>query len=425
MPTNFVEELRWRGMLHDCTPEAEKELLKGSSVGYVGFDPTASSLHIGNLATLMLLVHFQRAGHKPLALVGGATGMIGDPSGKMAERGLLAEETIQFNLAGQRKQLEKFLDFDCGANAAEIVNNYDWFKEIGWIDFLRDVGKFITVNYMMAKDSVKNRMENGISFTEFSYQLMQGYDFYWLYKNKGCKIQMGGSDQWGNITTGTELIRRMDGGDVWALTCPLLTKADGQKFGKSEQGNIWLDAQMTSPYKFYQFWLNVNDADLPKLLRVFLLETQAEIEGWEQTHAQNPNALKRILAEKLTERVHSLADLQQAQQASNLLFGKSTLADFEQTLEPVLQEVFETLPAKSFTASEFESIPTNLDLLAAVIPLSKSELRRLVKGNGISINKGKINEAQANEKPSFDLLKNKYLLLQKGAKEYFLVKINE
>jgi tyrosyl-tRNA synthetase len=278
---------------------------------------------------------------------------------------------------------------------------------------------------MMAKDSVKNRMENGISFTEFSYQLMQGYDFYWLYKNKGCKIQMGGSDQWGNITTGTELIRRMDGGDVWALTCPLLTKADGQKFGKSEQGNIWLDAQMTSPYKFYQFWLNVNDADLPKLMRVFLLETQGEIEGWEQTHAQNPNALKRILAEKLTERVHSLADLQQAQQASGLLFGKSTLADFEQTPEPILHEVFETLPAKSFTTSEFESIPTNLDLLAAVIPLSKSELRRLVKGNGISINKGKINEAQANEKPSFPLLKNKYLLLQKGAKEYFLVKINE
>jgi tyrosyl-tRNA synthetase len=425
---NFVAELRWRGMLQDIMPQTEETLQKESTAGYVGFDPTASSLHIGNLVPIMLLVHFQRAGHKPIALVGGATGMIGDPSGKSKERNLLTMEQLETNVAGVRKQLEKFLDFS-GENAAEVVNNYDWMKDFNFLSFLREVGKYLTVNYMMSKDSVKNRLETGISFTEFSYQLLQGYDFYHLFKEKNCRLQMGGSDQWGNITTGTELIRRKDGGEAFALTCPLLTKADGQKFGKSESGNVWLDASLTSPYAFYQFWLNVNDADLPRLIRFFTLYSEEEITGWEQEHASNPNALKRILAEDVTRRVHSQEALEDAQKASQLLFGKSTLEDFENTNIETLQEVFQGVPQCHFTADEYESFANTVDLLAEVLEnqsgekLSKSEIRRAIKGNGISINKAKINEAQGNEKPNFAKLKGKYILLQNG-KKYHLAIVN-
>ncbi|TAE17633.1 MAG: tyrosine--tRNA ligase, partial [Bacteroidetes bacterium] len=380
------------------------------------------SLHIGNLVPIMLLVHFQRAGHKPIALVGGATGMIGDPSGKSKERNLLTMEQLETNVAGVRNQLEKFLDFT-GENAAQVVNNYDWMKDFNFLGFLREVGKFLTVNYMMSKDSVKNRLETGISFTEFSYQLLQGYDFYHLYKEKNCRLQMGGSDQWGNITTGTELIRRKDGGEAFALTCPLLTKADGQKFGKSESGNVWLSPELTSPYAFYQFWLNVNDADLPRLLRFFTLYSKEEIEGFEAENATNPNALKRILAEDITRRVHSQDALEDAQRASQLLFGKSTLDDFENTDLAVLREVFEGVPQRNFTADEYEGFANSVDLLAEVMQTSKGDIRRAIKGNGISINKTKINEAQGNEKPNFTKLKDKYVLLQNG-KKYYLAIIN-
>lgn len=417
---NFVEELRWRGMLQDIMPQTEETLLKDATAGYVGFDPTASSLHIGNLVPIMLLVHFQRAGHKPIALVGGATGMIGDPSGKSKERNLLTMEQLEINVAGVRNQLEKFLDFT-GENAAQVVNNYDWMKDFNFLGFLREVGKFLTVNYMMSKDSVKNRLETGISFTEFSYQLLQGYDFYHLYKEKNCRLQMGGSDQWGNITTGTELIRRKDGGEAYALTCPLLTKADGQKFGKSESGNVWLSPELTSPYSFYQFWLNVNDADLPRLLRFFTLYSKEEIEGFEAENATNPNALKRILAEDITRRVHSQDALEDAQRASQLLFGKSTLEDFENTDLPVLREVFEGVPQRNFTSDEYESFANSVDLLAEVMQTSKGDIRRAIKGNGISINKTKINEAQGNEKPNFTKLKGKFVLLQNGKKYHLAV----
>jgi tyrosyl-tRNA synthetase len=403
-------------------PNTEQHLNSHFTTGYIGFDPTAVSLHIGNLVQIMLLKQLQMAGHKPIALVGGATGMIGDPSGKSSERNLLSEETLQRNIAGAKSQLLKFLDFDCGANSAEILNNYDWFKDYNLLQFLRDVGKHLTVNYMMSKDSVKNRLESGISFTEFSYQLFQGYDFYWLYKNKGCKLQMGGSDQWGNMTTGTELIRRKDGGEAYVITSPLLTKADGSKFGKSEAGNIWLDANLTSPYKFYQFWLNVDDKDLPKLLRIFTLFEQAQIEALEQEHSSNPNALKRILAEDITKRVHNLEALQNAQKASALLFGKSTLDDFEATNEQLLQDVFEGIPQKEFTKDEFQSFANTYEMVAQVMEISKSETKKAVQNNGISINKQKISTAQGETKPEFSLLKNKYLLLQNG-KKYFLVQV--
>ena len=424
MKKNLIEELRWRGMLHDLMPHTEEQLQKEMTTGYIGFDPTASSLHIGNLVQIMLLKHLQLAGHKPIALVGGATGMIGDPSGKSAERQMLSEETLQKNIDGVRKQLAKFLDFDCGENSAELLNNYDWFKDFNLLQFLREVGKHITVNYMMAKDSVKNRLESGISFTEFSYQLFQGYDFYWLYKNKNCKLQMGGSDQWGNMTTGSELIRRKDGGEAYVVTSHLITKSDGTKFGKSEQGNVWLDAKMTSPYKFYQFWLNVDDKDLPKLLRFFTLFSKEEIENWEKEYATNPNALKKILAEDVTRRVHSEEALKEAQKASDLLFGKSMWADFENTDEALLQEVFDALPpqcVKTFTKTDFESFATNYDLISQVMNTSKGDIRRLVKDNGISINKDKVTPAQGDAKPEYKFLKDKYLLLQKGKKEYFVV----
>jgi tyrosyl-tRNA synthetase len=418
---NFVEELKWRGMLHDMTPGTEAQLSKEMTAGYIGFDPTASSLHIGNLATIMLLVHLQRTGHKPFALVGGATGMIGDPSGKSEERKFLDEEVLKYNQTCIKKQLEKFLDFESGANSAEMVNNYDWFKEIGFLQFLREVGKHLTINYMMSKDSVQKRLETGISFTEFSYQLLQGYDFYWLYKNKNIKLQMGGSDQWGNITTGTELIRRKEGGEAFALTTPLLTRSDGQKFGKSEGGNVWLDASMTSPYKFYQFWLNVADDDLPKLLRVFTLWERETIEAFDKE--ADKNKVKRELAKDLTTRIHSESDYQQALKASELLF-KGTLADFNATEERILNEIFEGVPQIEISQSEYENTSNIVDFLSVVtqnqIFTSKGEARRMLKEGGVSINKEKVSETTSMQ---FEFLKGKYLLVQKGKKNYFLVKV--
>ncbi len=419
---NFVEELKWRGMLHDMTPGTEAQLNKEMTAGYIGFDPTASSLHIGNLATIMLLVHLQRAGHKPFALIGGATGMIGDPSGKSEERKFLDEEVLKHNQTCIKKQLGRFLDFESSANSAEMVNNYDWFKEIGFLQFLREVGKHLTINYMLSKDSVQKRLETGISFTEFSYQLLQGYDFYWLYKNKNIKLQMGGSDQWGNITTGTELIRRKDGGEAFALTTPLLTRSDGQKFGKSEGGNVWLDASMTSPYKFYQFWLSVADNDLPKLLRVFTLWDREMIEAFD--NEADKNKVKRELAKDLTIRIHSEGDYQQALKASELLF-KGTVADFNATEERILNEIFEGVPQIEIAKSEYENTSSIVDFLSSVtqnqIFSSKGEARRMLKENGVSINKEKISETTPMQ---FEFLKGKYLLVQKGKKNYFLVKLS-
>jgi tyrosyl-tRNA synthetase len=406
-------------------PDTEK-LLENPTAGYIGFDPTASSLHIGNLATIMLLVHFQRVGHKPFALVGGATGMIGDPSGKSEERKFLDEETLQKNQEGIRKQLQKFLDFQ-GSNAAEMVNNYDWFKEMGFLEFLRKVGKHITVNYMMAKDSVKNRLGEGggISFTEFSYQLLQGFDFYWLYKHKNVKLQMGGSDQWGNITTGTELIRRIEGGEAYALTTPLLTKADGSKFGKSESGNVWLDASMTSPYKFYQFFINQADADMPRLIRVFSLKTQNEIEILENEHSQSPEKriLQKALAQELTERIHSSHDLQNAIRASNILFGKDAVEDLKKLDEKTLLEVFEGVPQVKISKDKRSECKNVVDFLAeAGVFSSKGETRKAIQNNAVSINKIKITSPEATP-TDFELLQGKYILAQKGKTNYVLIQV--
>ncbi len=424
---NLIDELRWRGLLHDAMPNTEAQLSKEITTGYIGFDPTAKSLHIGNFVQIMLLKHLQLAGHKPIALVGGATGMIGDPSGKSSERQFLSEEKLQENITGVKAQLAKFLDFDCGENSAELLNNYDWFKDFNLMQFLRDVGKHITVNYMMSKDSVKNRMETGISFTEFSYQLFQGYDFYWLYKNKNCKLQMGGSDQWGNMTTGTELIRRKDSGEAFVITSPLLTKADGTKFGKSESGNVWLDAEMTSPYKFYQFWLNIDDKDIPKLLRALTLFSQVEIEEMETANANNPNVLKRILAEDLTRRVHNETALENAQKASNLLFGKATLEDFkndfENTDDNTLAEVFDGIPQLNVTQEQFAAMINTIELVATTMNISKGDAKKAIQNNGISVNKQKITVEQGSTKPDFKFLKDKYLLLQNG-KKYFLVSVS-
>ncbi len=363
---NFVAELQWRGMVHDMTPGTEEQLAKEMTAAYIGFDPTASSLHIGNLATIMLLKQFQLAGHKPIAVVGGATGMIGDPSGKSEERNLLEEEVLRYNQQCIKKQLAKFLDFDCGANSAEIVNNYDWLKEFSFLEFLRVAGKHITVNYMLAKDSVKTRLEQGISFTEFSYQLLQGYDFYHLYTTKNVKLQMGGSDQWGNITTGTEFIRRKAGGEAFALTAPLITKADGTKFGKSEGGNVWLDPELTSPYKFYQFWLNASDEDAPKLIRVFSLLGKEEIEELEIEHAEAPHlrVLQKALAEDITVRVHSSEDYEMSVKASMILFGKSTTEDLESLDEKTLLAVFEGVPMAEITKGQYEDCANVTDLLS-------------------------------------------------------------
>lgn len=424
---DFIGELKWRGMIHDMIPGTEEQLRKEMTTAYIGFDPTASSLHIGNLATIMLLKHFQLAGHKPIALVGGATGMIGDPTGKSEERNLLDEEVLRKNQEGIRNQLKKFLDFDAGDNAAELVNNYDWIKEFSFLEFLREAGKHITVNYMMAKDSVKKRLETGLSFTEFSYQLLQGYDYYWLYKHKNVKLQMGGSDQWGNITTGTEFIRRKAGGEAYALTTPLVTKADGSKFGKSESGNVWLDPEMTSPYQFYQFWLNCSDEDAHKLIRVFTLLPKEEIEVLEAAHAENPNEriLQKAIARDVTIRVHSEEDYAMAVRASSILFGKSTTDDLAQLNEKILLQVFEGVPHVTISSQELNSAENVTDLLSeitkGVIFSSKGEARRMIKGGGVSINKQKVSSPE--QVPEYELLQLKYLLVQKGKKNYFLIKI--
>lgn len=424
---NFIEELKWRGMLHDVMPGTEELLSKEMVSGYIGFDPTADSLGVGNLVQVMTLLHFQRVGHKPIALVGGATGMVGDPSGKSAERNLLDENTLQHNLHCQHKQLEQFLDFNCGKNSAEIVNNYDWFKNISFLEFIRDVGKHITVNYMMAKDSVKRRISGeereGMSFTEFTYQLVQGYDFYYLWKHKGVKLQMGGSDQWGNITTGTELIRRKESGEAFALTTPLIKKADGTKFGKTEKGNVWLDANKTSPYKFYQFWLNSSDADVVNYIRIFSVKTREEIEHLEYEHKKAPNLriLQKALAEEITQRVHFADALKRAQITSEILFGNS-FEEFRKLTSEEIEGAFDEEDIFSFPKECIQNGISGVVLLAekANIFPSKSEARKLIQGNGVSINKEKIHlEKNISES---DLLNNKYLLVQKGKKNYYLLK---
>lgn len=423
---NFVEELRWRGMLHDIMPETEDLLNKGMVAGYIGFDPTADSLHVGSLAQIMTLIHFQRAGHKPFALVGGATGMVGDPSGKSQERNLLSEDALQHNLQGIQNQLEKFLNFDCGANSAEMVNNYDWFKDFSFLNFIRDVGKHITVNYMMAKDSVKNRIggDTGMSFTEFSYQLVQGYDFYYLWKNKQCMLQMGGSDQWGNIVTGTELIRRKDGGTAYALTTQLIKKADGSKFGKSEGGNIWLDPERTSPYQFYQFWLNTTDVDAKAYIRIFTLFDKEVIEALEVEHDAAPHTrvLQKALAKDITIRVHGEAEYEKAIKSSEFLFGNIGIEFLSELNDAEVVALFAGVPNFTVALAELQEGINVADLLAAktaVFP-SKGEAKKMIQGGGAAINKVKI--ATADDVYSADsLINNKFLVVQKGKKNYFLI----
>ena len=426
---NFVEDLKWRGMLHDIMPGTVEQLKKEMTTAYIGFDPTADSLHVGSFAQIMLLKRFQMAGHKPVALVGGATGMIGDPSGKSQERNLLNEELLNKNQEGIKKQLAKFLDFESGApNAALMVNNYDWMKEFTFLDFIRDIGKHITVNYMMAKDSVKKRLSAesklGMSFTEFTYQLVQGYDFLWLYDNLKCNLQMGGSDQWGNIITGTELIRRKSGGEAFAITIPLITKADGSKFGKTETGNVWLDPERTSPYKFYQFWVNTSDEDAERYIKVFTLLPSDEISVLIKQHKEAPHSrlLQRKLAEEVTTMVHSKKEYEMAVQASQILFGKGTEDQLRGLDENTFLAVFEGVPQFIMAKSEFEKGINIIDLLTEnteVFP-SKGALRRTIKGNGLSINKEKISD------PDFivgsnSLIGGKYILAQKGKKNYYLI----
>jgi len=423
---SFVDELRWRGMIHDVTPGTAEQLDKEMTTAYVGIDPTADSLHIGHLVSIMMLKHFQLAGHKPLALVGGATGMIGDPSGKSEERNLLSEELLRHNQECIKVQLLRFLDFDNSKlNHAEIVNNYDWMKEFSFLSFLREVGKHLTVNYMMAKDSVQKRLETGLSFTEFTYQLVQGYDFLHLYENKNCKLQMGGSDQWGNILTGTELIRRKAGGEAFAVTCPLITKADGGKFGKTEKGNIWLDPEKTSPYAFYQFWLNCSDEDSKKYIRIFTLFSKQEIEVLEQEHEQAPHlrVLQKALAKDLTLRVHGQAEYNQAVEASEILFGKGTTETLRNLDEKTLLNVFEGVPQSEISRTELESGIGMVDFLSektGIFP-SKGEARRMLKDGGVQVNKQKATE-EITVTTAF-LLNNKYVLAQKGKKNYYLVKV--
>ena len=426
---NFIDELTWRGMIHTMMPGTEEQLAKEMTTAYVGIDPTADSLHIGHLVSVMMLRHFQRAGHKPIALVGGATGMIGDPSGKSAERNLLDEAALRHNQDSIKKQLAKFLDFESDApNAAELVNNYDWMKEYSFLDFIRDIGKHITVNYMMAKDSVKKRLSSessvGMSFTEFSYQLLQGFDFLHLYQQKNCKLQMGGSDQWGNITTGTELIRRKTGGEAFALVCPLITKADGGKFGKTESGNVWLDRKYTSPYKFYQFWLNVSDADAEKYIKIFTSISKEEIDALVAEHATAPHlrTLQKRLAEEVTIMVHSREDYDAAVEASGILFGNATSETLKKLDEDTLLSVFEGVPQFKVSKSLLENGVKAIELLteyAAVFP-SKGEMRKMVQSGGVSLNKEKLD----NQDELLDagcLLNGKYLLVQKGKKNYFLL----
>ena len=422
MNKNLVEELKWRGMIHDIMPGTEEQLSKEVTTAYVGIDPTADSLHIGHLVSIMLLKHLQMAGHKPLAVVGGATGMIGDPSFKAAERKLLTPEEIQHNVACIRKQLERFLDFSNPVNGAEILNNYDWMKDYLFLDFIRDVGKHITVNYMMTKDSVKKRMETGISFTEFSYQLLQGYDFLTLYRTKGCKLQMGGSDQWGNITTGTELIRRMEGGEAFALTCPLITKADGTKFGKTEGGNVWLDPVKTSPYKFYQFWLNCSDVDTARYIRIFSLFSRDEIDSLEKQHAEAPEQriLQKALAKDITVRVHGEDAYNAAIAASELLFGKATTEQLNALDRDTLLSVFEGVPQYTVGRSTIETGVSLVDLAAEVgMFASKGEIRRELKQNSISVNKQKV--AEGCTLTATDILNCGCILVQKGKKNYYVL----
>lgn len=429
---DFLEELKWRGMIQDTTPGLEEQLAKESTTGYIGFDPTADSLHIGSLVPIILIMHYQKAGHKPLALVGGATGMIGDPTGKSDERNLLDEETLAKNVAGIKRVLSRFIDFDSTEpNAPELVNNYDWMKDFSFIDFARNVGKRITVNYMMAKDSVKKRLSGetgaGMSFTEFTYQLIQGYDFYHLNKERNCKFQMGGSDQWGNMTTGTELIRRMNDGETeaFAMTCPLVTKSDGTKFGKSEGGNIWLDADKTSVYKFYQFWLNVTDEDAAKFIKYYTFLDRETIENLIAQHQEEPHlrVLQKTLAEEVTKLVHGEEELNLAIKASNILFGKSTSQDLKDLTEQTFLSVFEGVPQGEISKSELEG--DILDLLSdkSGFLKSKGEARRALKENSISVNKDKISD---DFKPTEnDLIAGKYLLLQRGKKNYFLLIVND
>ena len=423
---NFVEELRWRGMLHDIMPGTEEELLKKMTSGYIGFDPTADSLHVGHLTQIMTLIHFQRAGHKPYALVGGATGMVGDPSGKSAERNLLSEDTLNHNVSCLEEQLKKFLDFDCGANSAEMVNNFDWFKNFSFLDFIRDVGKHITVNYMMAKDSVRKRLEGetGMSFTEFSYQLVQGYDFYYLWREKNCQIQMGGSDQWGNIVTGTELIRRKGSGSAFAITTQLIKKSDGTKFGKTESGAVWLDAARTSPYKFYQFWLNASDDDAKSWIRIFTLKTLEEIEALELEHNAAPHlrTLQKALAREITIRTHSVEALETALKTSDFLFGNGSLEFLSGLDHHAVLDVFDGIPQFNISRVELTSGINATDLLSektSVFP-SKGEAHKMIQGGGVSINKEKVTDAAKLFNPD-NLISNKYLVVQKGKKNYFLL----
>ncbi len=424
----FVEELRWRGMIHDIMPGTEEQLNKEMTTAYVGIDPTADSLHIGHLVSIMMLKHLQLAGHKPLALIGGATGMIGDPSGKSEERSLLSEEVLRHNEQAIKKQLLRFLDFDGGDNRAEIVNNYDWMKDFGFLGFLREVGKHLSVNYMMAKDSVKKRLDTGISFTEFSYQLVQAYDFLHLYTERHCKLQMGGSDQWGNITTGTELIRRKTGGEAFAMTCPLITKSDGGKFGKTEAGNVWLDARYTSPYHFYQFWLNCADNDIEKYIRIFSLLGREEIEDLCAQHSQSPHKrlLQKSLAGELTQRVHGQDALQTAMEASDILFGQGTTDALARLPEEVLLSVFEGVPMMDVATADIRAGVGIIDFLSEKTGIlkSKGEARRMLREGSISINKTRVadQELLLGEE---HLLRQKYILVQRGKKNYFLVRMRE
>jgi tyrosyl-tRNA synthetase len=428
MTTKFVEELKWRGMLHDIMPGTEDQLARERTTGYIGFDPTADSLHIGSLIPIIILMHFQKAGHQPIALVGGATGMIGDPSGKSAERNLLDEATLNKNIAGVKSQLERFLDFDSTAeNAAELVNNYDWMKQFSLIDFVRDIGKHLSVNYMMAKDSVKKRVSgegDGMSFTEFTYQLFQGYDFLHLYENKHCKLQMGGSDQWGNITTGTELVRRKAQGKAYALTCPLITKADGSKFGKSEGGNIWLDKNRTSVYKFYQYWLNSSDDDSIDFIKKFTFLNKETIDALVAEHTEAPHArlLQKTLAKEVTILVHSEADYENAVKASRILFGKSTAEDLKSLDEQTFLDVFSGVPQAEVIKTDIEN---GMDIVAAFAEnaflKSNGEVRRALKENSISVNKEKVSDGFVIT--TSNLIANTYVLLQRGKKNYFLLKV--
>lgn len=427
MPTNFIQELTWRGMIHDMMPGTEEALNKQVSSGYIGFDPTADSLHVGHLVQIMTLVHFQRAGHKPYALVGGATGMVGDPSGKSKERNLLDAETLNHNVACVKAQLEKFLDFSSSANGAEMVNNYDWFKDFNFLDFIRDIGKHISINYMLSKDSVKSRLETGMSFTEFTYQLVQGYDFYYLNKNHNCIIQLGGSDQWGNIVTGTELIRRKSGNEAYAVTTPLIKKADGTKFGKTEGGSVWLDPEKTSAYEFYQFWLNSSDIDAVNYIRIFTLKSKEEIEAIEKEHNEAPHlrVLQKAIADDITVRVHGEQALETAIAASQILFGKSTSDDLKKLSEKDFFAIFNGVPQATVSRADFNEGLTIVDALAAKTGFlgSNGEAKRELKANAVAVNKEKVDEQFVFN--TSHLINGKYALIGKGKKNNYILIIED